>query len=59
MRAYRFTQAVVAVLALAGLAGLVVWFASTALQTATPTAEPARHVATNGKKCADAGCHAR
>ena len=58
MRAYRFTQAVVAVLALAGLAGLVVWFASTALQTATPTAEPARHVATNGKKCADAGCHA-
>lgn len=57
MRAYRFTQAIVAVLAVAGLVGLLVWYGFSVVRASVPASEPVRHPALQGKTCED--CHAK
>jgi hypothetical protein len=57
MRAYRFTEAIVAVLAIAGLVGLVVWYALSVVTTAEPAVQPIKHPPLQGKACGDPGCH--
>jgi hypothetical protein len=57
MRAYRFTQAIVAVLAVAGLVGLIVWYGYSLVRASAPASVPVAHPAMQGKTCED--CHAK
>ncbi len=55
MRAYRFTMAVVVVLAVAGLVGLLAWFGFSFVRAAQPAVQPIVHPPLQGKQCAE--CH--